>query len=132
MKGIKKADYIIQGLLIVAGLILGLTAKRVLDDEQFFIGYFTVGGWQVLSAIAHFFYKAPYNTRMRKIYLITLGIVLLIMGLSIPTDGIIVALVGLLFFSPVMAIYYLVTCIRETQALEKLATIPQTELPQQL
>jgi hypothetical protein len=132
MKGIKKADYIIQIVLIIAGLVLGLTAKRVLDDEQFFIGYFTVGGWQVLSAIAHFFYKAPYNTRMRKIYLIALGIVLLIMGISIPTDGIIVALVGLLFFSPVMAIYYLITCIRETQALEALATIPQTEIPQQL
>jgi hypothetical protein len=132
MKGIKKADYIIQIVLIVAGLILGLTAKRVLDDEQFFIGYFAVGGWQVLSVIVHFFYKAPYNIRMRKIYLITLGIVLLILGLSIPTDGIIVALVGLLFFSPVMAIYYLVTCIRETQALEVLTTAPPTEVPQQL
>lgn len=132
MKGIKKADYIIQGLLIVAGLILALTAERVLDDEQFFIGYFTVGGWQMLSVIVHFFYKAPYNTRMRKIYLIALGIVLLITGLSIPTDGIIMVLVGLLILSPLMAIYYLITCIRETQALEALTTIPQTEVPQQL
>jgi hypothetical protein len=124
MKGIKKADCIIQGLLIVAGLIMALTARRVLDDEQFFVAYFMVGGWQVLSVIVHFFYKAPYNIRMRKIYLISLGIVLLIMGLSIPSDGIIIALLGLLFVSPVMAIYYLITCIKETQALQVVAEAP--------
>ena len=128
MKGIKKADCIIQGLLIVAGLIMALTAERVLDDEQFFVAYFIVGGWQILSVIVHFFYKAPYNTRMRKIYLISLGIVLLIMGLSIPTDGIIIALLGLLFVSPVMAIYYLITCIKETQALQVAAeALPANE-----
>ena len=124
MKGIKKADYIIQGLLIVAGLVMVLTAKRVLDDEQFFIAYFMVGGWQVLSVIVHFFYKAPYNTKMRKIYLVALGIVLLITALALPTDNIIGVLAGLLFVSPVMAVYYLITCIKETQALQAVAETP--------
>lgn len=124
MKGIKKADYIIQGVLIAAGLIMVLTAKRVLDDEQFFIAYFMVGGWQVLSVIVHFFYKAPYNTKMRKIYLIALGIVLLITALALPTDNIIGVLAGLLFVSPVMAVYYLITCIKETQALQAVVEAP--------
>ena len=130
MKGIKKADCIIQGLLIVTGLILALTAEHVMDDEQFFVAYFIVGGWQVLSVIVHFFYKAPYSTWRRKIYLIALGIVLLITGLSIPAGGIIFVLVGLLFVSPVMAVYYLITCIKETQALQVAAEALPTEIPQ--
>jgi len=116
MKNVKAADCIIQGLLIITGFVLGFAAGDL--NETLFIGYFLVGGWQVLSVIVHFFYKPPYNTRLRKIYLIILGLVLLIVVLSIPMQGIIFVLLGLLFVSPVMAIYYLVTCFKETQALK--------------
>jgi hypothetical protein len=116
MNAFKKVDCTIQGLLIIVGLFLGLLAASM-SDELFFAGYFLVGGWQLLSVIVHFFYTAPYETRLRKIYLITLALVFLIIVFSFLTEGIIMVLLGLLFFSPVMAVYYLVTCIRETQHL---------------
>lgn len=130
MKAFKTMDYIIQAMLIITGLVIGLQAKRFLDDEAFFLGYFLVGGWQLISVIVHFFYKAPYKTRSRKIYLITLGIVILALLISLPTDGIIITLFGLLFFSPLMAAYYLVTCIRETKELSLIMaqhTVPVVE-----
>ena len=120
MKVFKMIDCTIQGILIVLGLFLGLTHESL--DEMFLLGYFLVGGCQLLSAIVHFFYKAPYSTKLRRIYLIVLGIVILVIGLSIPTEGIIVVLIGLLFLSPVMAVYYLVTCIKETQSLALVIT----------
>jgi hypothetical protein len=125
MRSFKRIDCIIQGLLIVLGLVMGLSSGEMLsDDLTFFGGYFLVGGWQLISVIVHFFYDAPYKRVMRKIYLITLGAVILALLLSLPADGIIAMLFGLLFFSPVMAVYYLITCIKETQQLSLIMTQP--------
>lgn len=124
MRSFKKIDCVIQGVLIVLGLVMGLSSRQGLDDTAFFAGYFLVGGWQLISVFIHFFYEAPYKKIMRKIYLITLGVVIIALLVSIPTDGIIVTLFGLLFFSPVMAVYYLITCINETQQLSLIMTQP--------
>lgn len=130
MRSFKKIDCVIQGILIVLGLVMGVSSRRMFDDTAFFAGYFLVGGWQLLSVIVHFFYEAPYEKIMRKIYLITLGVVIVALLVSIPTGGIIVTLFGLLFFSPVMAVYYLITCIKETQKLSLIT--PQSINPDQL
>jgi hypothetical protein len=114
MRTIKLIDCIMQSLLILAALVFALSSGRM--DEELFTGYFVVGGWQVLSVLVHFFYKPTYNTRMRRIYLVTLGFVAFFC-LFLFTEALIFILLGLLFFSPAMAVYYLVTCIRETQQL---------------
>ncbi len=123
MKSFKRVDCIIQGVLIALGLVVVLGSGQMLDDPMFFASYFVVGGWQLISVIVHFFYAAPYKKTMRKIYLITLGAVILALLLSLPSDGIIVMLFVLLFFSPVMAVYYLITCIQRNP---KTVTDPDT------
>jgi hypothetical protein len=130
MKSFKNIDCTIQGVLIILGLVMGVSSRRMFDDTTFFAGYFLVGGWQLISVIVHFFYEAPYKKTMRKIYLITLGVLIIALLISIPTGGIIVMLFGLLFFSPVMAVYYLITCINETQKLSQIMT--QSINPDQL
>ncbi|AXY77506.1 hypothetical protein D3H65_27525 [Paraflavitalea soli] len=117
MKSFKSIDCAIQGVLIVLGFMMGLWSGEMLSDMTFFTGYFLVGGWQLISVIVHFFYDPPYKTLMRRIYLYTLGVVILALVVSLPADGIITMLFVLLFFSPIMAVYYLITCIRETQQL---------------
>ncbi|WP_315820571.1 hypothetical protein [Paraflavitalea speifideaquila] len=58
---------------------------------------------------------------MRKIYLILLGVLILALLISIPTgDGILMMLFVLLIISPVLALYYLITCINETQKLSQI------------
>jgi hypothetical protein len=129
MKKFKSIDCAIQSVLIVLGFILGASsADNMLDDYFFFLGYFLVGGWQLISVIVHFTYEAPYKKTMRKIYLITLGIVLLAFLFSIPTgDGVMMMLFVLLFFSPIMAVYYLITCINETQKLSEIMALQQVK-----
>lgn len=118
MKSFKTFDFIIQAILITAALLWHLSGnRRMFDDDSFFTSYFLVGGWQVLSVIIHFFYAAPYSKRPRKIYLVALAAVILIALFSLPFDGILQVLLGLLFVSPVMALYYLWVCIWETRQL---------------
>lgn len=115
----KKIDCILQAVLIVLGVCVSASAHDLLD-EAFFFGYFLVGGWQLLSVFVHFFYRAPYTITLRKIYLALLGFVLVGLVFSLPLQGILIALTVLLFLSPLMAIYYLVTCLLETQKLKQL------------
>lgn len=124
MKVFKRIDCVVQGFLIVAGIIMALASGDMMSDFNFFGAYFLVGGWQLVSVFVHFFYQAPYKTRMRKVYLVSLGLVILALLVSIPTEMIIGALFGLLFVSPVLAVFYLATCIVETQRLLELAVLP--------
>lgn len=116
MKTFKRIDCVLQAVLIVLGIGMAIASGEILS-ELFFAAYFIVGGWQVLSAIVHLFYRAPYKTKMRKGYLISLGLVILMLLLCLPGENIISGLLVLLIVSPLMAIFYLVTCIRETKAL---------------
>ncbi len=120
MKLFKSIDNIIQLLLIAGAFILNLFSRGgLLDSVYFFPSYFVVGGWQVLSVIIHFFFRPPYPTTMRKIYLVALALVFVVTLGSIPLKGILMVLMGLLFVTPVMAIYYLVTCMVETKRLKQ-------------
>jgi hypothetical protein len=56
MKQFKKIDCIVQLVLLVAGVAWNLPALRnrsFLGNTPFIGSYFTLGGWQVLSAIVH-------------------------------------------------------------------------------
>lgn len=121
MRTFKLVDCCGQLLLIVVGLMMGIGGG--LDETSFFAAYFVVGGWQVLSAILHgIFYSPTHKSKLRRIYLITLGVVAgcLLMSLS---GFVLEALYGLLFFSPVMAVYYLITCMLETKRLSEAAEV---------
>jgi Ca2+/Na+ antiporter len=87
-----------------------------LNGTAFFMSYFLIGGWQVFSAIVHLFYKAPYKTTMRQVYLVLLAIIVALTFISSFVNDVILMLGEiLLFLSPVMAVYYLVTCFVETK-----------------
>jgi uncharacterized membrane protein YesL len=116
MLAFKRVDCVVQGITILAGLVMALTAPDMLS-EGFMGAYFLVGGWQLLSVIVHFFYKAPYETKMRKIYLVALLLVIVVLLLCLPSDAIISGLFALLVVSPFMAVFYLAACIKETNKL---------------
>ena len=123
MRTYKLLDCWIQAILIVLGLVAGLYGNQ--SDSMIFGGYFTVGGWQILSVILHrIFYTPQHKSLMRRIYLVTLAVVIAVLLLSVPGKFVIEALYGLLFFSPLMAVYYLITCIVETK---RLAALPGSE-----
>ena len=127
----KQLDQQVQ-LILISVALMGNLFFGLNGDTFFFGSYFVVGAWQIMSVIVHFFYKAPpYNTTMRKIYLYILlaVIILLPIGTTVGNDDTtIMTLFALLFVSALMAIYYLLTCIRETKELKKLSAA-QAELP---
>ena len=124
MKKFKKADVIIQITLIAAALVVNLIRQGDILGELFLSSYFIVGGWQITSVIIHFIKPTPIKLVLRKLYLILLGITVfagIVIGV-IAGDGIIMFLLGLLFVSPVMAILYLITCIKENEKMNFLPT----------
>lgn len=127
MRTFKLMDCFVQATLIGLALVLGPRQYRTGADEDFLIWYFLVGGWQVLSVIVHFlFYRPVTKSLLRRIYLITLALVTVILVTS-AVGFVIEALFGLLFFSPVMALYYLVTCMIETKRLPDAAAAPSLQ-----
>ena len=95
----------------------------MLDDVNFFLCYFVVGGWQIFSVLVHLVTEGLKLSKMRKIYLISLVIVIGILVISLPGEVIIFSLMGLLFVAPVMAVFYLVTCYRELQTYRQAGTM---------
>jgi len=123
MKAFKTADWIFQLSLIVSGLLLMVFRRRIYFADPI-SGYMVVGGWQIASVIVHFFFPATVKIRMRKVYLILLGLTMLIgtISLTMGDDYVFGFLIGLLFWSPVLAVIYLVTCIMETKKLKAIVS----------
>jgi len=119
----KKIDVIIQICLITAAILINLIRQSDILSELFLSGYLIVGGWQLISAIIHFIRPIPVKLTVRRIYLILLGFTVLI-GLitAVTSDAILMFFLGLLFFSPLLAILYLVTCIKENEKMKLLST----------
>ena len=122
MKAFARLDVAIQVILIIIGITIGLAvAGNSIQSDYMFVPYFLVGGWQIFSVIVHLVGEGFRFSTMRRIYLVTLLLVLVILIISVPTEAIIYSLLGLLFFSPVMAIFYLITCYRELQQYKQTA-----------
>jgi hypothetical protein len=111
MKTIKSFDLAAQLFLITGGVLLCL-----LRPDHFYIAYFLVGGWQVLSCLAHLFYPHYYPYSGRKSYLWVLLFVIFVglICLLIP-ESIISYLFCLLIFSPIMAVWYAFVCYKEVK-----------------
>lgn len=112
MKTLKLIDFWGQVTLISASLL-----SLAIGAEIAFWGYFFVGGWQVLSCIAHGLLKERFfSAKDRKLYIRTLTWILILGIISIPV-WIIYGFV-LLFVSPFLAIWYATICYNENELLE--------------
>ncbi|MBI1342325.1 MAG: hypothetical protein GC171_05235 [Terrimonas sp.] len=122
MKKLKLADMLIGTLLILICTIMGLVKR---NGQYIFTAYFIVGGWQLISMIAHLFLKKKYiRIPSRKTYevilLILLATGLLCFGLAyldIPIFWYYLYL--MLFLPPLLAIFYHFICYKEYQLLAK-------------
>jgi hypothetical protein len=100
MKRFMIFDFWVNVLLIIGFTIIGLIKK----DVTFLYGYFTVGGWQVISMIMHAVNKQTISiSNIRKSYhWITV--------FSIAGMFTIVFFYVLLYIAPFMAIFYTSLC----------------------
>jgi hypothetical protein len=111
MRLVKTIDFRVQLILIIIGVLF--CAIRL---DSFYISYFIVGGWQVLSCLAHLFFP-HFNPHFgRKFYLWVL-LILVIWGIiALISPAIIIPyLFVLLIFSPIMAIWYCFICYKEVK-----------------
>ncbi len=111
MKKIKQTDLVISIVLIVIFLILSF----INQDMTFIVGYFVVGGWQVISMIVHAI--CSWFTRKggrRNIYhwVVFCLVSIALLGLAAPVLLAILAY-PMLFAAPFMAIYYTWICFDE-------------------
>lgn len=118
MKAFKIADCVAQVLMIgIAAFMFLVLRVRIIDEALGF--YFAVGGWQIMSVIVHLVASKLYGSPLRKAYhillLITIGTALLsALGGS---DGLIMYMAILLGWSPILAVLYMIACIKETNKL---------------
>ena len=121
MKAFKTADWMLQLALIVSGsLLIVFRSKIYYYADPISTTYFCVGGWQIVSVFVHLFFSATVKIKMRKVYLILLGLTILTgtIFLLMGNDYQLWFLIGLLFWSPVLAIIYLITSIIETKKMK--------------
>ena len=121
-KKIKIADLGIQVLLFLAGLVVFLFTN---EEQLYFYFYYLLGSWQILSLIIHhidsrglqFFQKRRLFGQTIVWVIITGAVSLLLLYFKTPV--IIFYLLGLLLFSPFLAIWYMSICYRELLQLRK-------------
>lgn len=117
MKKYKQADCFIS-ILLIAGFTVMSFVNR---DDTFIIGYFVVGGWQLISMVVHAvfgWFTAKY-TRRYVYQFIVLGIVLMAFSGLFMEYFLILLAFPLLFAAPFMAMYYTLICYKELNTLTK-------------
>lgn len=122
MKAFKIVDCIGQILLIVGAVVYNVLPygySDVLGFNDYFIwSYLLVGTWQIISLIIHFFIPAEYKVRLRRVYsfLLLITAAIFLVGL-VDVSFLLYLMVGLLYWSPVLAILYVVTSLLELRKL---------------
>ena len=108
MKKFKKIDTWISIVLITAFAIATILNRNF----TFIIGYFVVGGWQVISMLVHVYYHIFTQKKgTRYVY----HWITLISLLSMPIGGYFI----LLFSAPFMAIFYTWLCFDEVRKMHQ-------------
>ncbi len=111
MKKFKQIDFWTSVTLISFFFSYGF----IKQDDSAFIGYFVVGGWQIISMLLHLFKKRfTHAGSKRSVYhwFVFCFSFLMITGLLI-NDFVIITLIILSLVTPVMAIYYTMICYDE-------------------
>jgi hypothetical protein len=99
MKTFKLIDFWVSVGLIIAFLALSVITL----DDTFFIGYFVVGGWQVISMIVHALTKTfTYWPGARYAY----HWITLISIITMPVGSFMILIIA----APVMAVFYATLC----------------------
>lgn len=102
MKKFKTIDFYISVVLIVFFVILSLIKMK----STFFVGYFVVGAWQVISMIIHVIKKwFIQRGGVRYVY----HWITLVAVLTMPIGSFWI----LLFIAPFMAVFYAWICYKE-------------------
>ena len=111
MKKFKRIDFWISCILITMFLVLSLIKM----DETFIIGYFVVGGWQVISMIIHAVNNwFTQKGGARHSYHWTVFWLFILTGTCFFIPVIILfILFPMLFAAPFMALYYTWLCYNE-------------------
>lgn len=122
LTGIKKAklfDFVGQMLCMIVPIIVALITNKY---ENLFFAYFTVGAWQVVSCIGALVKgKTAYRSSTRGLYNVLLLIVTVIyLSCFIGKEWTVIVLMGLLFFSPFMAVLYMIITYTEYDNIVKL------------
>lgn len=98
----KKIDLNGQTALIIGAIIYSVLIGTIGNEEFYFIfSYFAVGAWQLTSFFTYFKKRKQWNS-FRKAY----GIALIILAIALIPPLTFFGLFGLLFLSPIMAIWY--------------------------
>lgn len=99
-----------SGGLILASIIYAFA----LHNENALVGYFLVGGWQLISVLVHAVNKWFTNDHKRPNYhlLIAFTAIAVLVGFLLP-EVLWIMMFILLFVSPFMALYYLRICYSE-------------------
>ncbi len=108
MKKFKEVDMWISIVLIVGFSIATLINR----DTTFIIGYFVVGGWQVISMIVHAVTKTFTHSRG---YRFVYHWIAFISVITMPIGSFWI----LLFTAPVMAVYYTGLCYTELKKINE-------------
>jgi hypothetical protein len=118
MNTFKKIDAGLQAILIIIFLLLTLINW---PGEQVIVGYFVVGGVQVISMVVHAAAGPTYFPRrsLRRTYTFVVLAIFLAVPIAMLTDMLIFLMFGLLFASPIMALFYWWICFREVKELDR-------------
>ncbi len=117
MRTYKTIDALAQVLFIVLTIVMSLVYSSTFLGEKFMYGYVLIGGWQLLSLLIHFFLPATIKIRARLIYIILLVITVLtgvFIGI-VADDNLIGFMYAMLFWTPVLALFYAGVCCWETR-----------------
>jgi|GEM_PF-701026 len=103
---------------ILCVLVPMLRMSRYTSEDDFFLIYFLIGAWQVVSFMAHKATKENDNTA-RSLYGFLL-LMIIVCGIlctvtMVPTGGlsIVLYMMVMMFAGVVMAVYYFVICVVE-------------------
>jgi hypothetical protein len=108
MKKFKEVDMWIS-IILIAGFAIATIINR---DYTFLLGYFVVGGWQVISMLVHVYYNSFTEKKgiRRNYHWITL-----ISLITIPVGSFWI----LLFTAPFMAVFYTWLCFDEVRKMNQ-------------
>lgn len=102
MKQFKTIDLFIS-IILITGFAIYWLIKR---DESFFIGYFVVGGWQVISMLVHVYNKCFIHKGGKRFIYHWIAFISVV---TMPVGSFWI----LLFTAPFMAAYYTYLCYHE-------------------
>ena len=114
MKAFKIADCVAQFVLIFGSILLNAIYRIDVLGDTFIMSYVLVGSWQIISLITHLFFPAEYKTGLRKYYSILLVITAAIFLIGLISSNLMLnIMLGLLFWSPILALLYFITSLLE-------------------